>query len=84
MHVLRMHVTIMLCLVTRMLSGPVVIRLVHINVCGWTKDSNELRISVVNNLQSDFISVCEMHLGGNIGLTCLDIREWLQETGNSY
>jgi hypothetical protein len=34
-------------------------------VCGWTTDNNELRINLVNGLNSDIISLCETHLGGN-------------------
>ncbi|WAR21523.1 LOW QUALITY PROTEIN: hypothetical protein MAR_015497, partial [Mya arenaria] len=40
------------------------IHIVHtcINVCGWTKDNENLRIALLNYFDADIISVCETHL----------------------
>ena len=38
------------------------IKLGHLNVCGWTVNNNLLRTKIVKAVDADIFSVCETHL----------------------
>ena len=40
----------------------------HINVGGWTVNNQDLRVSLIKNINTDIISVNETHLGGDDNL----------------
>ena len=39
------------------------ITLCHLNVCGWTKSNEQLRIGITNEINPDIFSLNETHLG---------------------
>ena len=39
------------------------ITLCHLNVCGWTKSNEQLRICIKNEINPDIFSLNETHLG---------------------
>lgn len=45
----------------------------HINVGGWTVNNQDLRVSLIKNINTDIISVNETHLGGD---DTLDLKSY--------
>ena len=41
------------------------ITLCDLNVCGWTKSNEQLRIGIINEINADIFSLNETHLGGS-------------------